>query len=139
MNKSLNTAPLFGCFVFIRQIQRLTYYIAEFWLIYNHYVTLFNNLLDNRSMHNVSKWSLTLWKSCSKRCKIYKVCDHLGTLCINLVRIKSVTNCESKFCFLPTKVHENMEIFAASVNELFLVCLFQIMFLKLWKIINVSY
>ena len=34
-------------------------------------------------MHNVPKWSDTLYKSCRIYCKIFKsVSDHFGTLCI---------------------------------------------------------
>ena len=33
-------------------------------------------------IHNVLKWADTLWKSSSNYCKIFKVCDHFGTLCI---------------------------------------------------------
>ena len=44
----------------------------------------------NPSIHNVPKWSDTLLKSCSIGCKIFKVSDHFGTLCIKGL---------SMFCF----------------------------------------
>ena len=39
-------------------------------------------------MHQILKWSYTLWKSCKKCCNIFRVSDHFGKLCIKRLRVR---------------------------------------------------